>query len=85
MSVDRQDGNRVCVTRRGNLQVRTSPGGQERVRFTACPFSGDPIGPTEEPWRHFLEGHGPTDAGLSPLSAERDGQSELGSFGGDAQ
>lgn len=82
MSADRQDGNQAVVTRKGNLEIRRWPGGQKRVRLVACPLCGEPIGPTEEPWRH-IQTHGPTDAGLSPLSADREGPSELGSFGGE--
>ncbi|MFB6114381.1 MAG: hypothetical protein ABEJ58_09825 [Halodesulfurarchaeum sp.] len=41
--------------------------GEIRNRLVQCPFCGHDFDDQEPPWLHFLENHGPEDAGLSPI------------------
>lgn len=73
------------VRRQGNWEIRTwdDHNGAIQKRLLTCPLCEHRFGRMESRSLHFAEEHGPEDAGLSPLSADYDGQSSLASFGGD--
>lgn len=55
------------VTIQGALEVRTYGRSQKAIRLISCPFCGNEFDSHEPRWKHFLNEHGPEDAGLSPI------------------
>lgn len=41
-----------------------------RVKLTVCPYCGHVFADHEPRWKHFLDNHGPEDAGLSPAGEQ---------------
>ncbi|UWG46517.1 hypothetical protein HSRCO_0215 [Halanaeroarchaeum sp. HSR-CO] len=59
-------------TRRGSIEIATYERSEKHFRLIACPFCGHEFDAFEQRWVHFLDEHGPEDAGLSPKGVRGD-------------
>lgn len=75
------------VRQEGIWEIRTwdAHDGVEAKRLLRCPLCNYQFNHNENRADHFASEHGPEDVGLTPLSADYDGQSSISSFGGDVE
>lgn len=55
------------VTMRGVLEIKEYGRSKRVCKLVACPFCTHEFEENEARWKHFLDEHGPEDAGLSPI------------------